>query len=120
MLLEQTGRLYQELGDYPKALDAYVRSLKVRERALELKIFGSDEEQIADSQHNIATIYARMRRDDDVMYWLIKSLSIVRKSKGPRSNAAAIRLSEIGTYYLRKGDAKLSLQYYQDALDLNP
>ncbi len=107
--LNNVGYLAEHLGDIPKALEFYHKSLKIEE---EIK----DKKGIATALSNIGTIYHDQGDMQKTLEYHFRSLKIreeIRDTQG-----IAYSLQNIGATYNRMGDMDKALDHYQKSLKL--
>lgn len=112
------GYAYMNLGDIPKALEFYHRSLKIQE---ELSVKETDSSAvraskigIANSLNNIAYVYDNQGDITKALEYFHKSLTIREEIKDKAGTAQS--LNNIGVIYKKKGDAARALEYFQKGL----
>jgi len=104
------GTGYFVLGNYPKALEYYLRALKIEEAS-------GNRIQQANILGNIGNIYAEQSDYTKALDYELKSLKIEEKmgSKVGLANT----LGSIGGIYMSTSDYPQSLKYYQKALKIS-
>lgn len=115
------GYAYMNLGDIPKALEYYHRSLKIQE---ELSVQETDSTAvreskigIANSLNNIAYVYDNQGDITMALEYFHKSLTIREEIKDKAGTAQS--LNNIGVVYNKKGDVPNSLECFQKSLSLH-
>lgn len=99
------GSIYHDMGDYPKALDHYIKSLGFK------KPMGSGM-----TLNNIGAIYLNQGNYQKALEYNMRSLEIIRKIGN--QDAVANTLSKIGDIYRQKEDYPESLDYYSQSLKI--
>ena len=102
--LNTQGISFAIRGDYPKALDHYQRSLKIKEEI-------GDKNGIASSLLNIGGIYSAQGDYPKALDYYQRSLKI--KEEIGDKNGVAPALNNIGNIYKEQGDYPKALDYYQ-------
>lgn len=105
--LNLQGRTFAIQDDYPKVLDYYQRSLKIKE---EIK----DKNGIAFSLNNIGTIYAKLGDYLRALDYYKQSLKI-KEEIGDKGKIAT-SLNNIGTIYGRLDNDSRAIDYYHRSL----
>jgi class 3 adenylate cyclase/Tfp pilus assembly protein PilF len=108
--LNNIGIIYQDQGDYNKALDYHTQSLKIKEQI-------GDQMGIAPSLHNIGIIYQRQGDYPKALDYYNRSLKI--KEHFGDQKGIALSLNNIGELYLRQGNYSAALDYYMKSLKIN-
>jgi tetratricopeptide (TPR) repeat protein len=65
VILNSMGMLYKKQGKHQRSLDAYERSLKVRE-----EVFGEDHPDVIATRHNIAELYISWLKPEKAQEYL--------------------------------------------------
>jgi tetratricopeptide (TPR) repeat protein len=107
--LNNIGFLAQTQGDIPKAIDFYLKSLKIEE---EIK----NKKGIAYSLNNIGSIYKDQGDISKGLEYYHKSLKIREEINDKKGIANA--LNNIGIIHKNQGDAKKGLEYYNRSLKI--
>lgn len=97
--LNNIGKLYNDVGDYQRALDYYLKALP---------LFADSPARRAIALNNIGVAYSSLAEPERALDYLRQSLAISKT--GPDRNAESYTLSNIGFAYNR-------LLKYQEALD---
>jgi tetratricopeptide (TPR) repeat protein len=103
------GLLYQNLGDYPKAIENMQKSLKIREQRKE-------QYNIAACIGNIAAVYGELNEDSLSMVYQQKSFAIHEKMNNQRDMVSS--LNNLCALYLKKKDYKKALECLNHALGI--
>src|SRR5258706_4601678 len=104
------GNVYFGVGDYPKALEMYLLSLKMREN---LK---NKERQIAVTYFNIADVYTEQEDYTHALYYLFKAKQVDEKVKD--SSGILFDLHSLSAIYLRMKKTDSALHYAEQAYQL--
>jgi adenylate cyclase len=102
---KQVGIVYYMQAKYSEALDQWMQSLSIFEKA-------NDENGIANILNNIAAIYKERGVDDKALEYALRSLSIAEKIKNKTRIYSA--LITIASVYQNKKDPK-AIEYMQRA-----
>ncbi len=104
------GTIYQRQGNYPKALEYYFKSLKIKEGI-------GDKSGIAITLSKIGIVYSKQGDYPKTLEYYFKSLKINEEFGNKRGIAA--NLGNIGVVYRRQGEYLKALEYYLKALKMN-
>jgi len=104
------GNVYFGVGDYPKALEMYLQSLKMKEA---LK---NQEHAIAVTFFNIADVYTEQGDYRHALYYLFKTRRLDEKLRD--SGGILFDLHSLSSIYLRMKNADSALYYAEPALEL--
>lgn len=107
--LTTKGISYAVVGNYPKALDCFNKSLKIDEQL-------GDQEGIAASLANIGNIYINQGDYPRALDYHTRSLKL-REQMGDQ-RGTVISLNNIGRIYREQGDSPKALSYCQKGYDL--
>ncbi len=102
------------LGDYPKALDYYQRSLSIRQ-----ELFGESHSDTARSLNNVGSAYGSLADYPKELEYSLRSLSIQQELFGENHSDTATSLNNVGTAYNHLGDDHQALEYYQRSLSIS-
>ncbi|MFK7771986.1 MAG: adenylate/guanylate cyclase domain-containing protein [Saprospiraceae bacterium] len=105
--LNLQGRTFAIKDDYPKVLDYYQRSLKIKEEI-------RDKSGIASSLNNIGIIYARLGDNLRALDYYQQSLKI-KEEIGDKGKIAS-SLNNIGTIYGQLDNGSRAIDYYRRSL----
>jgi len=105
--LNTQGVSFAVRGDYPKALDHYQRSLKIKEEI-------GNKNGIASLLGNIGNIYENQGDYPKALDYYQRSLKI--REEIDDKNGIATSLISIGNIYGNQGDYPKALEYYQRSL----
>jgi tetratricopeptide (TPR) repeat protein len=103
------GIIYQDQGDYDKALSFYFSSLKIREKRADLQ-------GMAVSYNNIGNIYRNQNNLKKALEYHRMALKIFENS--PFRNRMASSLNNIGNIYDNMGEYEQALSYHLRALKI--
>jgi serine phosphatase RsbU (regulator of sigma subunit)/uncharacterized protein HemY len=107
--LSNLGNIYNKQGDYPKAIDYYLKSLKIAEE-IENKRF------ISTNLGNIGIIYKYQGNYSKALDYYLKALKIAEEINN-KIKISSI-LGNIGIIYDIQKDYKKALEYYLKALKI--
>jgi len=104
------GLVYDNLSDYPKALEYYSKSVQISEEI-------GNKVGVANSLGNIGLIYRNLSDNSKALDYYIKALHIDEELEN--KNGIARHLGSIGSVYLRITDYQKALEYFSKALQIN-
>ena len=107
--LSNIGIVYDDQGDYPKALDYYFKALKMAEEL-------ENKNGIAINLGNIGIVYRKQGNYPKALDYYFKALKI-KEELGDKTGIAA-NLGNIGVVYYNQGDYLKALDYYFKALKM--
>ena len=107
--LNNIGYIYDNQGDYQKALDYYTRSLKIFEER-------KDKKEIQSELINIGVIYYKKADYSKALEYYFKSFKI-QNELGDKEGIA-ITLNNIGAIYNDQGDIYKALNYHKRSLKI--
>jgi tetratricopeptide (TPR) repeat protein len=111
LLFNEIALVYDDRGDYPKALDWYHKDLAISE-----KVLGLEHESTATTYNNIAEVY-RMQEDyPTALEWYQKALKIREKVLGKDHSDTATTYNNIALVHYRQGDYSAALKLYHKTL----
>lgn len=102
--------IYQELGDYPKALKACLKAIELFENA-------RDIENLYFQYNNLASIYDDLKDYDNALQYYQKSLSLIEGVEGLAPNEFASSFYNIGIVYTNQNELKKGAKAYFKALE---
>ena len=105
------GSVYDNQGDYPKALEYHLKALAIREKAL-----GQDHPDVAMSYNNIGIVYSYQGDYPRSLEYHLKALSIWEKVLGQGHPNVATSYNNIGSVYYNQGDNPKALECFLKAL----
>ena len=97
-------------ADYPRALDYYLKSLKIREEV-------NDKLRMSISYNRLGTIYFRLSELEKALDYYQKSLQIARES-GDKVSMQEVMIN-IGSLYQKQHDYPKALDNFNEALKIN-
>jgi len=103
------GIIYYQQGNYPKALDHYIRSLKLKKKL-------NDKAGIARTYNNIAVIYRLQGNYSKALDHYIRSLKFARQLKD--KPGIANTYNNIAIIYYQQGNYPKALEQYTRSLKL--
>ncbi len=109
-LLESLGWAYIRMGDYEKASELLVKSLKIAENF-------RDKKEIAHAHHSIGTMSLTKGDFDEALKHLEKALEIREDIDDAIGQPAS--LNNIGIVHYNKGEMDKALEYYGQSLEIN-
>jgi two-component system NtrC family sensor kinase len=104
------GNVYFGVGDYPKALEMYLQSLKIKEG---LK---NQQQALSVTYFNIANVYTEQEDYSHALYYLFKSAGIDKQAND--SASILFDLHSLSSIYLRMRKTDSALYYVQQAVEL--
>ncbi|MGL5060525.1 MAG: CHAT domain-containing tetratricopeptide repeat protein [Microcoleus sp.] len=110
IVLNNIGRIYEELGEQQQALEYYNLSLPLTQTV-------GDRSQEAIVLNNIGSVYYRWGEQEKALKYYRQSLTLSR-AVGTRW-LEAIVLANIGVVYSNLGEQQKALDYYSQSLALN-
>ncbi|CAF1494736.1 unnamed protein product [Rotaria sordida] len=106
----QLGSVYDNMGEYSKALSSYERSLEIQKIA-----FSPNHPSLASTYHNIGTVYYNMGEYSKARSLLERSLEIQKIALPPNHLDFANFYNNIGMVYYNMGEYSKALSsVYQD------
>ena len=100
------SKYYQE-GNYPKALEFYIKALNIEE-----KVLGKDHPYTATAYGNIGAIYDKMGNYPKALEFCTKALNILEKVFGEDHPKTTIIYNSIGSVYKKMGNYPKALEFY--------
>jgi len=100
------GINYEDMGNYPKALEYHLKALAIRE-----KILSKQHPDTAESYNNIGRIYGGMGNYPEALKYLRKAFGIQEKILGKQHPNTATSYNNIGKIYDAMGDYSKALEY---------
>ena len=107
--LNNIGISYDMQGEYEKALDFYLRSLKIKEEL-------GDKKAIARSLNNIGVILSALGNNKEALQYYTRALEIKEKL-GDRGGIASQYIN-IGNIHKEGKEFTQAMEYYRKALDI--
>jgi tetratricopeptide (TPR) repeat protein len=111
ILMSWIGRHYEDIADYPKALEWYNKALTITE-----KVLGKEHPDTATTYNNIACIYDSQGDYILALEWYMKALTICERVLGKDHPNTAITYSNIANSYFSQGNYVEALEMYGKAL----
>jgi len=99
------GVVYSEENNYTKALENYLKALKIYQET-------GQTTSISKAYNNIGIVYKSQKHLDKALEYFEKALRIQNET-GEQS--AAVTLTNIGAIYFEKGNSIKALEYYEKA-----
>ena len=113
VLLNNMAGVYQEQGDYEKALEYYGKALEIVERTL-----GNDHPYTATTYNNMAGVYKEQGDYEKALEYYEKDLEISERVLGSDHPSTATTYNNMAGVYKEQGDYEKALEYYDKALDV--
>jgi tetratricopeptide (TPR) repeat protein len=109
-ILANIGNVYDDKGDYVKALDYYMKALKMNEET-------GNEKRNAAILSDIGIVYYDQGDYPNALDFYLKALSM-SEDLGNKNGVAAT-LADIGIVYSEMGDTSKAVDYFQKALKMD-
>ncbi|MDH4462350.1 MAG: tetratricopeptide repeat protein, partial [Flectobacillus sp.] len=115
------GTLYQDINDYPAALNAYTKALEINERLAKTNP-ATYEPDVADTQNNLGNLYYDKNDYQAALNAYSKALEI--RERLAKTNPAtyepdvAMTQNNLGNLYYDKNDYSAALNAYSKALEI--
>ena len=106
-IYNNTALVYDNQGDYAKALEGYQKALTICE-----KVLGTEHPDTATSYNNIATVYYRQGDYAKALEGYQKALAILEKVLGTEHPSTATAYNNIAAVYSRQGDYAKALDWF--------
>ncbi|TAH18785.1 MAG: tetratricopeptide repeat protein [Cytophagales bacterium] len=103
------GNIYMKQANYPEAIEAYQKALKIGESI-------GNKQAISICLNNIGNIYEAQKDDDLALKYYEQSLKIKQEQQDKKGISAT--LNNIGNIYKNKKKYPSSLEYYKSALKI--
>jgi tetratricopeptide (TPR) repeat protein len=113
MSYNNIGNVYDDLGDYDKALEYHNKALEIRKSVL-----GENHPDTASSYDNIGIVYRNLGDYDKALEYHFKALEIYKDILGEKHRDTAMSYNNIGAVYYNLGDYDKALEYYNKALEI--
>lgn len=107
------GVVYDDLGEYDKALEYYNKALEISKEVL-----GENHRDTAASYNNIGVVYGKLGDSDKALEYFIKALEIRKEVLGENHSDTASSYGNIGIVYWNLGDYDKALEYHNKALEI--
>ena len=111
--LHMLGWVYDERGEYSKALSSYEQSLEIRKVALP-----PNHPDLAKSYNNIGLVYDNMGEYSKALSSYERSLEIRKVALPPNHPDLATSYNNIGLVYYNMGEYSKALSYYEQSLEI--
>ena len=112
-ILNNLAGLYENIGNYGKALSIYQKVLDIREKTL-----GIEHLDVGNSLNNLAALQYRLGNYREALHNYQKALNISEKILGSEHPSIAITLNNLGELHKTGGNYKEAFSLYQRALDI--
>ncbi|CAF1373514.1 unnamed protein product [Rotaria sp. Silwood1] len=109
----QLGWIYNNLGEYSKALFYYEKSLDI-----DKKILSPNDLSLASSYNNIGMVYKNMGEYSKALSYYEKDLEITKKALPPNHPDLAASYNNIGNVYDNMGEYSKALSSYERSLEI--
>ena len=113
LYLNQLGHVYDNMGEYSKALSSYERSLEITKVALP-----SNHPDLATSYNNIGMVYYNMGEYSKAVSFYERSLEIDKVALPPNHPNLAISYSNIAAVYYNLKEYSKALELFGKALEI--
>ena len=107
------GAVYDNQGDYAKALEYYQKALEIQEKVLDI-----EHPNTATSYNNIGYVYTHQGDYAKALGYYQKALEIREKVLGKEHPNTAMSYNNIGGVYYYQGDYANALEYFIKALEI--
>ena len=107
------GSVYNDKGEYDKALEFHNKALTIRKAKL-----GEEHPDVAGSYNNIGSVYYMKGDYDKALDFYNKDLAIRKSKLGEEHTDVATSYNNMGLVYYMKGDYDKALEYYNKALTI--
>lgn len=108
-LLNNIGNVYSEIGDYPKAIDVYMQSLKIKEKF-------NVHEGVGNALNNIGNLYRAMDNTDRAIEFYQKAVNSFKKAN--HAIGVANSSFNIGFQFLREEEYDSAVYYMENSLEV--
>ena len=112
-LLYQITTIYQDMGEYQKALEYQKKNLELTK-----EILGDKDPELAISYNNISTIYQDMGEQEKALEYQKKALELKEEILGGKNLELASSYNNISMIYQDMGELEKALEYQKKALEL--
>ena len=113
LYLNQLGLVYDNMGEYSKALSSYERSLEIDKVALP-----PNHPSLATSYNNIGLVYMNMGEYSKALSSYERSLEIDKVALPPNHPDLATSYNNIGMVYNNMGEYSKALSSYEQSLEI--
>lgn len=110
-LLNKTGVVHFEIGEYEKALENFRNSFVILEKRL-----GPEHPSVATPLSNMGSVFNNTGEYDDALKYLCKALAVREKALGLEHPAVAQSLNNIGEVFRSLGEYDKASEYHHKAL----
>jgi serine phosphatase RsbU (regulator of sigma subunit)/Tfp pilus assembly protein PilF len=108
-ILNNKAFIYQTQGNVKKAIEYFLKSLKLREKNKNLS-------GVANSYNNIGYVYSSVGKKEKALYYYLKSFKIRKELNDDVGTASSA--NNIGSFYMDENDFKKALYYYNLSYEL--
>ncbi|MCU0393126.1 MAG: tetratricopeptide repeat protein [Thermoflexibacter sp.] len=108
--IELVGTYYERLGDYAKALEYKLQSLRIHEQSKDIGGIGRD-------LNNIGVLYYRQKNYEKALEYYEKAFQVAKRQNKPSAEAAY--LLNIGEVYQEKGEYAKAIEYEQKSMEIS-
>jgi len=105
--------VYQDMGDFPQALDCYQKALQIKE-----KVLGKEHPSTAATYNNLALVYQDMGNFPQALDTYQKALEIKEKVLGKGHPSTATTYNNLAGVYQAMGDFPQALEYYLNSMTI--
>ena len=113
VLLNNLAGVYEDQGEYEKALEYYGKALEVAERVL-----GNDHPLTATTYNNMAGVYKAQGDYEKALEYYGKALEVAERVLGNDHPLTATMYNNMALVYQAQGDYEKALEYYGKALEV--
>ena len=110
-LFHNIATVYQDQGEYEKALEYFRKALAIRE-----KVLGAEHPSTATTYNNIAVVYWSQGEYEKSLGYYKKALAIDETVLGAEHPSTATTYNNIALVYQYQGDDDKALEYFRKAL----
>ena len=111
--LNQLGVVYDDMGEYSKALSSYEQSLEIKKVSLP-----ANHPSLATSYNNIGLVYDNMGEYSKALSYYEKDLEISKQVLPPNHPSLATSYNNIGMVYNNMGEYSKALSSYERSLEI--
>ena len=113
VLLNNMAGVYEDQGDYEKALEYYSKDLEISE-----KVLGSGHPSTATTYNNMAGVYKAQGDYEKALEYYDKALEVRERVLGSGHPDTAATYNNMAVVYQEQGEYEKALEYYGKALEI--
>ena len=113
LIVYELGSLYDDMGDYEKALPYYIEELEITENTI-----GKEHTDYASSLNNLGQVYVAMGHYDKALPLMLEALEIDEKILGREHPDYATSLNNLAMLYNKIGAHEKALTVMMKALEI--